>query len=746
MRVRREQRKPIAYRAPGRRATLLDVQPANGGVVAVALGVVLLAAPARATDYFVATNGNDSASGATGAPFKTIRKGISVAMPGDTVRIRSGTYTGWSNQLNPTRSGRADAWITFRADDGALPIIEPTSDITAGSGFEPVDVAVSYIRVEGLVARNWPTSGFSNGWNHPSSNIQIRYCIAENNGTNGITFYKASNVLFEYNIAAHNGNRAPSWSSGVNLFTVSGSASTNIVRGNVSFENIDICGDPAGGCDPATSTDGNGFILDEMSTGALFVNNIAFRNGGSCIRLTNSSGAHVINNTCFHNAEDTGYAFAQDEIFFSDNNSRTGAVVRNNVAAGISGIDGMNSAGSATVSNNVWVANNGATTFFTNPTGPNPDLRPTASATELVNAGGTSEAPTTDIGFDPRCIQAMAGAVSFWQYAPDYAYITSIGGVAACFHPVARPQGSAPDIGAYEIGATAGCSSAPDCNDNDACTTDSCGGTGQCNHSTVAGCCAAAADCNDNSACTTDTCNAENSTCVHTATPGCCMATSDCNDDNACTADACNLATHQCQRNPISRCCLGDGECTSPSACVRATCDTQNHVCITQAVGGCCAQATDCDDGNACTNDACDAGGNCSNTIIVGCCALDGDCADASACTTDTCNPATHLCVHAQESGCCASSADCDDGDPCTADSCDPGSGQCSNATGPCATGGTTGVGGTSSGGSPAGGAEEPAGCGCRVRGAGARGDGLAMLAFLSVLSLRRLRRPRARR
>jgi hypothetical protein len=141
-------------------------------------------------------------------------------MPGDTVRIRSGTYTGWSNQLNPTRSGRADAWITFRADDGALPIIEPTSDITAGSGFEPVDVAVSYIRVEGLVARNWPTSGFSNGWNHPSSNIQIRYCIAENNGTNGITFYKASNVLFEYNIAAHNGNRAPSWSSGVNRFGV----------------------------------------------------------------------------------------------------------------------------------------------------------------------------------------------------------------------------------------------------------------------------------------------------------------------------------------------------------------------------------------------------------------------------------------------------------------------------------------------------------------------------------------------
>jgi MYXO-CTERM domain-containing protein len=710
------------------------VKRANAAIAMVVTGVAF-AAPAHAADYFVATTGNDSANGSAAAPFKTIRKAITVAMPGDTVRIRGGTYTGWSNQINPTRSGRADAWITFRADDGSLPIIEPTTDITGGSGFEPVDVAVSYIRVEGLVVRNWPTSGFSNGWNHPSSNIQVRYCIAENNGVNGITFYKASNVLFEYNIAAHNGNRAPSWSSGFNLFTATGSAQTNIVRGNVSFENVDICGDPAGGCDPMTSTDGNGFILDEQSTGALFANNIAFRNGGSCIRLTNSSGAHLINNTCFHDAQDTGYAFAQDEIFFSDDNSRNGAVVRNNVAAGISGIDGLNASGSATVQNNLWVGNNGATPFFTNPTGANPDFRPSASATQLINQGGATQAPTTDIGFDPRCIKQQSGALSFWQYAPDYAYITSIGGVAACFHPVARPQGSAPDIGAYESGATAGCSSATDCNDDDPCTMDTCGGTGQCNHSAVSGCCLTAADCNDNSVCTTDTCNTASGACEHTPTPGCCMATADCNDGNACTSDACNLATHQCAARPISRCCMSDAECTSPSACLLSACDTSISVCMTQPVAGCCALASDCDDGDACTTDACDSAGNCSNTAVAGCCLLDGDCADASACTTDTCDALTRRCVHAPLAGCCVSSADCDDGDPCTSDACAAGSGQCSNLPGSCGSGGSGGsTGGSNTGaasGSPAGGApgapdasndgerDDSAACGCRTPGSG---------------------------
>jgi hypothetical protein len=53
------------------------------------------------------------------------------------------------------------------------------------------------------------------------------------------------------------------------------------------------------------------------------------------------------------------------------------------------------------------------------------------------------------------------------------------------------------------------CATALDCNDNNACTLESCN-AGVCGHSLIAGCtpCTTNANCNDYNACTTDTCAA----------------------------------------------------------------------------------------------------------------------------------------------------------------------------------------------------------------------------------------------
>jgi hypothetical protein len=477
---------------------------------------LLIAPPALAADFYVSPQGSNAASGSLDAPFRTIRQGIAVAMPGDTVYVHGGEYVGWENQINPVRAGRADAFITIRNVPGELPILLPYGDMDQASAAEPfddpddtfADSTIAFIRVQGFVAYQWPTSGFSNGFQKESSDVEFRFNVADGNGINGIAFYGGSGARIENNIVAHNGNSAPSWSSGINLFSVTGDASVNIVRGNVSFENIDICG--ANGCNAGQSTDGNGFILDEGAGGTVrFESNIAFRNGGSCLRLTLTPGGQLVNNTCYNNGLDTGYAFQFGEIFASDAQSRNNVIVRNNLAVGSNGqpalgdLQGTN----ANVGGNLTTGISAS--VFRDPDGVYPDFRVAGSPQNIVNAADSSATGATDIGFDPHCVvrsDTPIQGVAFWRYAVNYAYIKSVGGVEGCFRPVARALGGSPDVGAYESVATGGCQFHHECDDNVACTQDRCSEQGQCTNSAIAGCCTSDAECDDGDGCTVDSC------------------------------------------------------------------------------------------------------------------------------------------------------------------------------------------------------------------------------------------------
>jgi hypothetical protein len=248
---------------------------------------------------------------------------------------------------------------------------------------------------------------------------------------------------------------------------------------------------------------------------------------------------------------------------------------------------------------------------------------------------------------------------------------------------------------------------APNCNDGNACTTDSCNAVEGCLHTAVPGCgqCASAADCNDNNACTTDSCNA--GTCANQPRPngtacgdanacngaetcqaGVCAAGQalDCNDDNGCTTDSCN-ATSGCVNTVKSN----GSSCTDGNACNGAeTCQ-----------GGACTGGTPltCNDVNPCTSDSCNPTSGCTFTNKAdGASCADGNqcnggetcqagtcrpgsapnCNDGDACTADTCDAAKG-CTHAPLASCtgCATSADCNDDNPCTADACTNGT--CTN-------------------------------------------------------------------
>ena len=413
---------------------------------------------ASATTWYVSPTGTATSDCTSRSNPCDLTDAAAGAMAGDTVILMDGVYT---KQLVVANSGTSSAWITFQADTCATPIIQ-------GPGVGPTDTnqdtgvgssTATYVRFVGLVSTGW-SAGFANGWtgtDTTTSNGNFEYddCVADFNGRTGITFFSASGIKVKNCIVAHNGSStAESWSSGITLYEAKGGAGASTIEGNVSFENMD----------GQNHTDGSGFIIDEYSDGATFINNIAFRNGGSCLRLTKSMNCKFINNSCYHDAQDTADTGPSNpsEVYFtkdSNNSTTTGTSFMNNVfvatgtGPGATAIYNQPTAG--------WANNQTATgtvTYFTSPDGTNPDFT-LASGSALIGKGGSgSGVPSNDIGFDPKCIAkktptppgTMAKG-SWWQYSVDLAYIQSIGGVAGCFH--SKTRAGTPDIGAYANGS-----------------------------------------------------------------------------------------------------------------------------------------------------------------------------------------------------------------------------------------------------------------------------------------------------
>ena len=185
-----------------------------------------------------------------------------------------------------------------------------------------------------------------------------------------------------------------------------------------------------------------------------------------------------------------------------------------------------------------------------------------------------------------------------------------------------------------------------DCDDDNACTVDSC--------QTVSGLCLNApipngVPCDDGTACTVgDGCNGGK---CASGTP------KSCNDSDPCTTDLCNGATGACGHNKIIGCggnCAADGDCPEDkNPCTVAKCDAGDKCTFLPAAG-------DCDDGDNCTvGDTCN-GGQCQGSAKT--------CDDDNVCTTDACKAGA--CLH----GDVQAGASCDDGLLCTiGDACKDG-------------------------------------------------------------------------
>lgn len=422
------------------------------------LFALLIAVPAQAADWYVSPTGTGTTAAACptrGTPC-SLASAAASAVAGDTVYLTSGSYT---SSMSVANSGTEAAPITFKADACSTPIIESMTSVDADQTTGVYSDKAEYIVFDGIVVRGWST-GFGNGWAGGTESTEvsnghwtIKNCIAYSNGRTGFTFFSAPSFTLTNSISAHNGSStAHAWSSGVTLLEATG---TNLVQGVVSFENTD----------EERHTDGSGFIVDEASNNATFINNIAFGNSGSCFRLTKSSGTTFVNNTCYHNAQFGSQATGPtnpSELYFTNGgvtvqnvNFKNNIIVGTGTApAGSQAIQGQPTSGWTT--NLVSV---GSTTLFTAPDGTNPDFTLASGATTAIGKGtaGTGT-PTTDIGFDPKCLVkrtpkmfGMVAGLNRWQYDIDIDYVISKGGVAKCFN--AGTRSGTPDIGAYKSGA-----------------------------------------------------------------------------------------------------------------------------------------------------------------------------------------------------------------------------------------------------------------------------------------------------
>ena len=326
------------------RSRLLRVCPwcasAFGGAVFLASA---LASPASGAERVV-DGSNAGCSNSTGQPFCTIEAAAAVALPGDTVRVRAGTYPA---SVTLTRSGTSGAPITFLGEPGAT--------LTGGAiGFYLK--GVSWITVRGFTIFGTTSHGIrvSLGSNvtvagnligSPSSKVQgnginvkssSNFTLADNVVTDTVEegIYLSGNTSFVLRGGQVRRSGQPvsgSTKKGIYVLANSESLITDVESFDNSDAGIYLTADAnnikiirtithenargytraAAGIDvrgPNNTLDGNIGYANEDSAfnvrngaGNTLVNNIAYSNGDHGIDFLGATGGRVIGNSVFDN-------------------------------------------------------------------------------------------------------------------------------------------------------------------------------------------------------------------------------------------------------------------------------------------------------------------------------------------------------------------------------------------------------------------------------------------------------------
>src|SRR6266478_4816498 len=257
------------------------------GLYVLGLNLVLAAASAQATDYYVSTSGSDSNPGTSAEPFRTITHAYASAAAGTSIHVAPGVYSdytsGWGIHLG--KSGTASSPIVLQSQVLHGAIIDRQN---ASDGNEGFYIDGSYNIVNGFEIRNAPLGGFAiYGNGNQILNNHIHHngnpASSSTNGRDGVySDPNTSGTVYSGNWIDHNGRTGSNLDHGLYLC-----GKNEVVCNNVLFANS------ASGLQIAGYT-----TVSNMKV----YNNVMAWNGTSGIILWMSlSGVDIKNNIIYQN-------------------------------------------------------------------------------------------------------------------------------------------------------------------------------------------------------------------------------------------------------------------------------------------------------------------------------------------------------------------------------------------------------------------------------------------------------------
>ena len=277
---------------------------------------------ADAATYYLSTAGQDNPnkSGSANAPFATFWYAQKFLTAGDTLIVKSGTYSRSSgNDFVITVSGNDTSGdITFLADPAG-----PTRPVIVGNNTgSAITIGGSHIVVSGFNATagdsnsSYTLSAIQIGNGSPIHHVKVMHNQAYHSGCAGIQSSHADYLTIERNSVFRNSSVSEKQCSGIDIGFGSAydtkAGYHNYIIANWTFENTNVTPVTSTSSDPHNghTTDGSGIILDTFNTNGysggatLIMSNVSYANGGSGIRVFQSTGVDVINNTVYGNNQD----------------------------------------------------------------------------------------------------------------------------------------------------------------------------------------------------------------------------------------------------------------------------------------------------------------------------------------------------------------------------------------------------------------------------------------------------------